>query len=234
VLSCGALLTELARTGPVTVMTVFTSALPPARWALAARKDLRNLGISDAVSYFKDRRAEDIAVLKEAGASWVHLGFTDALFRRVGETNGKDTGRAAYPTFRFDASVGRIASSDADLAAKVGVMVRETAAASKAMAVFAPLGIGRHVDHVITRNAVATSGIDAVYYSDFPYSQYRKPNARFIRNASLQPFTWLKGRAENANLMAGYKTQFEALFPHGVPVSPETYWIRAAGSAGAV
>ena len=233
VFSCGALLAQLARTGPVTVLTVFSSGLPPAKWALAARKSLRVLGISNAMEYFENRRAEDIAVLKEVGASWIHLGLTDALFRRVDATTGEGAGRAAYPTFRFDAARGRIATSDAALAAQVGVMVREAVAATGATVVFAPLGVGRHVDHLITRNAVVVSGTDAVYYSDFPYSVYAKPDTRFIRNTSLQPYRWFLGRTENAKLIAGYQTQLAALFPRGIPFSPETYWIRATDSENA-
>jgi len=82
------------------------------------------------------------------------------------------------------------------------------------------------VDHLITRDGVASSGVDAVYYSDFPYSVSKMPDRRFIRRASLQPYAWLSGRAEAANLIAGYRTQFTSLFPRGVPMSPETYWMR--------
>jgi LmbE family N-acetylglucosaminyl deacetylase len=226
VLSCGALLTQLARTNSVTVLTVFSSARPPAKWAPSARNELRNHGAADAMTYFEDRRAEDIAALTEVGAKWIHLGFTDAPFRRVGETAGKDNGRAAYPSFHLNIARGWIARSDATLAAKVGVKVREAVSANEVTAVFAPLGTGRHVDHLITRNAVAASGIDAVYYSDFPYSETAKPSASFVRKASLQPYTWLDGRAENVNLIAKYETQVDGLFPQGIPVSPETYWIR--------
>lgn len=232
VLSCGALLTHLARTNSVTVLTVFSSARP-AKWAPSARNELRNHGAADALRYFEDRRAEDIAALKEVGAAWIHLGFTDAPFRRVGETAGKDTGRAAYPSFHFHIARGRIASSDATLAAKVSVKVREAVSANGVTAVFAPLGVGRHVDHLITRNATVASGIDAVYYSDFPYSETAKPSARFVRKASLQPYTWLDGRAENVNLIEKYKSQVDGLFPSGIPVSPETYWIRVTDSANA-
>jgi LmbE family N-acetylglucosaminyl deacetylase len=233
VLSCGALLAELARTNSVTVLTVFSAARPPAKWAPSARNELRNHGADDAEKYFEDRRAEDIAALKEVGASWLHLGFTDAPFRRVGETAGKDTGRAAYPSFHFQIARGRIASSDAALAAKVGARVGEAVSANGVTTVFAPLGLGRHVDHLITRNAAVASGIDAVYYSDFPYSETAKPSARFVRKASLQPSTWLHGRAENVNLIAKYKSQVDGLFPSGIPISPETYWIRATDSANA-
>jgi LmbE family N-acetylglucosaminyl deacetylase len=228
VLSCGALLSHLARTCPVTVLTVFSSASPPARSGLAARKTLRDLQVADPEVLFAQRRAEDIAVLGEAGASWIHLGLTDALFRRVGETgtDRKGGGRAAYPTFRFDAARGRIAGSDAGLAGDVGALVREAAAATGATILFGPLGVGRHVDHLITRGGVASSGADAVYYSDFPYSISKRPERRFIRRASLRPYEWLSGRAEVENLMAGYRTEFTRLFPRGVPMSPETYWMR--------
>jgi LmbE family N-acetylglucosaminyl deacetylase len=228
VLSCGALLSHLAGTCPVTVLTVFSAAAQPAKSGLAARKTLLSLGVADAEAHYEERRAEDIEVLKEAGASWIHLGLTDALFRRVGHS-AKDpagTGRAAYPTYRFDAARGRVASSDASLAADVGDMIREATAANGATTVFGPLGVGRHVDHLITRNAVMSSGVDAVYYSDFPYSVSNSPDERFVHRASLRPYEWVSGRAEIAKLIEGYRTQFDLLFPQGVPMSPETYWIR--------
>jgi len=228
VLSCGALLSHLAGTCPVTVLTVFSAAAQPAKSGLAARKTLRSLGIADADAHYEERRAEDIEVLKEAGASWIHLGLTDALFRRVGHSarNPAGTGRAAYPTYRFDAARGRVASSDSGLSAEVGDMIREAAVASGATTVFGPLGVGRHVDHLITREAVTASGVNAVYYSDFPYSVSNSPDERFVHAASLRSYEWISGRAENAKLIAGYRTQFDLLFPHGLPMSPETYWIR--------
>jgi LmbE family N-acetylglucosaminyl deacetylase len=228
VLSCGALLSHLAGTCPVTVLTVFSAAAQPAKSGLAARKTLRSLGIADAEAHYEERRAEDVEVLKEAGASWIHLGLTDALFRRVGHSAKRPggTGRAAYPTYRFDAGRGRIASSDAGLAAEVGGMIREAVAANGATTVFGPLGIGRHVDHLITRHAVTASGVNAVYYSDFPYSVSKSPDERFIHGASLRPYEWVSGRAETAKLIEGYRTQFDLLFPHGLPMSPETYWMR--------
>ena len=42
--------------------------------------------------------------------------------------------------------------------------------ASAAKVVFAPLGIGRHVDHLIMRRAAQDLRLRTVYYSDFPYS----------------------------------------------------------------
>ena len=111
VLSCGALLAHLAARHLITVATVFTAAAPPP-WSLPARRQLRALGGVDAEAFFAQRRAEDRDVLAGIGVAAVHLGFRDALFRR---------GRRgpAYPTFRFDAARGRVASCDARLAAEL-------------------------------------------------------------------------------------------------------------------
>ena len=236
VLSCGALLAHLACWCPVTVVTVFTAAAPPP-WSLPARRQLRAAGVADAEVLFEQRRAEDTAVLAEVGAAGVHLGLRDALFRRVGEAAAGPPGagrRWAYPTFRFDAARGRVASADAGLPAEVGARIGEVIQASGAQLVFAPLGIGRHVDHLITRGAVQGLGPRTVYYSDFPYSERALPDPGFIRRAALVPHPWLPGRTENANRIAGYRTQLPGLFPHGtIPTRPEIYWTGANDSATA-
>ena len=225
VLPCGALLAHLAARHPITVATVFTAAAPPP-WSLPARRQLRALGGVGAEDLFEQRRAEDREVLAGTGAAAVHLGFRDALFRR---------GRRgpAYPTFRFDAARGRVAPCDAGLAAEVSARVGEIARAGRAGVVLAPLGVGRHVDHLITRRAAQDLGrpIRIVYYSDFPYSQTAAPEPGFIQRAGLVPHLWLAGRAENASRIAGYRTQFAGLFRDGtVPTRPEIYWLAANDS----
>ena len=236
VLSSGALVARLARECPVTVLTVFTEAASPPAWGLAARQQLRDLGVTDAEALFEERRAEDIAVLEDMKVGWVHLGLRDALFRRVGEAAGgppSQSRRATYPTFRFQAGRGRIARSDAGLAGEVGAGIRNIVTASGASIILAPLGIGRHVDHLITRQAVEGLEVRTIYYSDFPYSEKAVPDPNFVRRASLVPYPWLSGRAENSYRMAGYRTQFPGLFPHGAPIRPEIYWIPAKDAATA-
>jgi hypothetical protein len=229
VLSCGALLAQLAPRHLITVATVFTAAAPPP-WSLPARRQLRELGGVDAEDFFAQRRAEDADVLAGIGAAQAHLGFRDALFRR---------GRRgpAYPTFRFDAARGRVASCDIGLAAEVSARVSEIARTGEAGMILAPLGVGRHVDHLITRRAAGELGmpVRTVYYSDFPYSLTAAPEAGFVRRAGLVPHPWLPGRAENASRIAGYRTQFAGLFRDGtVPTRPEIYWLPASDSTTAV
>jgi LmbE family N-acetylglucosaminyl deacetylase len=228
VLSCGALLAHMVRRCPVTVLSVFTAAAPPPSWSWAARRLVRAAGV-DTEALFEQRRAEDTAVLVGVGAEVVHLGFRDALFRRVGEiaTGPPGTGRRpAYPTYHLDVARGRVARADAGLSAEVGGRVSEVVEARGASVIFAPLGIGRHVDHLITRQAMQGLASRTVYYSDFPYSEIAGPDSGFVRSAALVPYPWLSGRAENASRIAGYRTEFHRMFPQGtVPTRPEIYWI---------
>ena len=238
ILSCGALLAHLAHRCDVTVVTVFTEAAPPP-WSLPTRRRLRALGM-DAETLYARRRAEDTAVLAEIGAVAVHLGLRDAPYRRSGEAAAgpprwwRRPTYPTYPTVRFDALRGRIARADAGLPAEIGARVSEVVQATGARVTLVPLGIGRHVDHLITRRAAdhlaehLRSRI--VYYSDFPYSETAVPDQGFVQRAALVPNPWLTGRPENAKRIAGYSTHFANLFPHGVPTSPEIYWIPAADS----
>ena len=239
VLSCGALLAYLTPRCDVTVVTVFTEAAPPP-WSLPVRRRLRAVGM-DAETLYARRRAEDTAVLTEIGAAAVHLGRRDAPYRRSGEATARPPRRwrmpthPTYPTVRFDAARGRIAAADAGLPVEIGARVSEVVQARGARVIFVPLGIGRHVDHLITRRAAQHLGQDLesriVYYSDFPYSVTDVPDRGFVRRAALAPYPWLTGRAENAKRIAEYRTQFAVLFPHGVPTHPEIYWIPATDSA---
>ena len=235
VLSCGALLGHLALCCPVTVVTAFTAA-GPRPWSLPARRQLRAVGL-DAEVLFQRRRAEDMSVLTGLGVNAIHLGLRDALFRRVDEVTDEPTWRGrrpAYPTFRFDAARGRVASSDAGLPAQIGSGISRALQGSEISVLFAPLGIGRHVDHLIARRATRYLACRTVYYSDFPYSETAAPDADFVQSAALAPYPWISGRAENAKRIAGYRTQFDGLFPHGtVPTRPEIYWIPAKDIATA-
>ena len=236
VLSCGALLEHLAPRCPVTVVTVFTAA-SPRPWPLPARKQMRIIGERDAERFYRQRQEEDSAVLADMGVGRVHLGFPDALFRRVGPGPGRLPGRPrrpSYPTFRFDAARGRIAAADARLTDEISVAIGAVAGGADARLVLAPLGVGRHVDHLITRAAIRDLTPRTFYYSDFPYSETALPDADFIRRHRLVPHPRLAGRAENADRIAGYRSQVGGLFAGGiVPTRPEIYWAASDSATAA-
>ena len=241
VLSCGALIAEFAPRRPVTVATLFTAAgpLPHTR---AARSFMRQCAAADAATLFAARRAEDQDVVHEIGAVPVHLDETDALYRRraVPEPVERLAGLLPelvhrYPTFRYDIAKGRVSRGDRGLVRKLRARVAELVSRTAAELVFCPVGVGRHVDHLITRAVGEVAGEKTVYYSDFPYNQYAEADPAFIESRDLAPWTWDEGIGAKERLIRGYRTQADALFPGGrVPAAPEVYFSprrRAAATA---
>jgi LmbE family N-acetylglucosaminyl deacetylase len=231
VLSCGALMAEFAPRRPITVATVFTAA-GPAPHTLAARSFMRQCGASDAAALFEDRRTEDRDVVSEIGADPVHLGETDALYRRrsVPEPVKRLGTRVPelvhrYPTFRFDIAKGRVSRGDRMLIRQLRARVAALISRTTAELVFCPVGVGRHVDHLITRTAGDVAGQRTIYYSDFPYNQVAQADQAFLAARDLVPWTWDEGIGAKERLIRRYRTQADALFPAGhVPAAAEVYY----------
>jgi LmbE family N-acetylglucosaminyl deacetylase len=234
VLSCGALLAHLPDATPVTVATVFTEAAPPPH-TVAARSFLRQCGAPDAATLFAERRAEDRAVLDELGVAHAHLGVSDALFRaRAPLPGSKRIGALVpelahrYPTYRYDIARGRVSRGDRRLVADLGRRVDDLLVSTGATLLFCPVGIGRHVDHLIVRALGARHPDRVVYYADFPYVTTSPVDTAFLAAHRLAPWDWDAGVPAKARLIRGYRTQADALFPDGrIPVVPETYYVAA-------
>src|SRR5262249_58311137 len=75
-----------------------------------------------------------------------------------------------YPTYRFDIARGRVSRGDHPLVERLAGDVSELVARTGAELVFCPVGVGRHVDHLITRTVGGRFPDRVVYYSDFPYN----------------------------------------------------------------
>jgi LmbE family N-acetylglucosaminyl deacetylase len=234
VLSCGALMRLLAPRCAITVVTVFT-ACGPGPHTHAARSFLRQCSIPDADALFGARRAEDREVLDGLGVGHEHLGLPDALFRRrrAAVPGASLIGRLLpelvhrYPTYRFDIAKGRVSRGDAELIADLETRIAERAA--DADLVFCPLGVGRHVDHLIVRALGAAHSDRVVYYSDFPYDQWSSPDAAFVARHGLRSWTLADGVDGKQALIRAYGTQADALFPTGrIPAAPETYFAPAS------
>jgi LmbE family N-acetylglucosaminyl deacetylase len=232
VLSCGALLSSLAGRTPVTVATVFTEAATPPH-TQAARAFLKQCTAGDAAVLYADRRQEDVDVLTGLGVEHVHLGIPDALFRRrdvwpavarLGRILPEAVHR--YPTYRFDIAKGRVSRGDRPLVDRLAADVRSLADRMDAALVLGPIGVGRHVDHLITRALAERQPERAVFYSDFPYDQQDSPDADYLAAHRLTPVTWDQDLGAKQPLIQGYRTQFGALFGAAdPPVVPETYFL---------
>src|SRR5262249_5093687 len=98
----------------------------------------------------------------------------------------------------------------------------------RAELLFCPMGVGRHVDHIITRMVGEQFADRVVYYSDFPYNQSSAPDPAFI--AAHRLVTWRGEEVIEARgrLIRAYHTQVDALFPSGrIPAVPEMYYVSS-------
>lgn len=162
VLSLGATIaTWVFRGERVAVVTVCAGAPDgPARGAIAEALT----GPRAPTEYVARRRREDADACATLGATAVWLDRLDAIYRRP----------ERYAT-SFDALFGPRAADD-DLAADARALVSAIAARAPSAQVWAPLGVGGHVDHV----AIADGALDALcdaalaarvtFYEELPYA----------------------------------------------------------------
>ena len=233
-LSCGALMVHAVQHTSVTVVTLFTEGGEPP-YTLSGRRYLHLMGARSAQAWYQQRRIEDQEALEASGVKWVHVGLTDALFRR-GARPHLDTGslRArllpelvhVYPTYRLHVTAGQIALADADTMRDVCDVVQGLAGSGPNI-VLAPLGVGGHVDHLLVRNAAECSGSPVVYYADVPYNHRHQVHDAFIRRNGLVESRW-DGLAEaKAKLIRAYGSQVQALFRRGrIPLVPEIFFFK--------
>ena len=168
VLSCGGLLAACAEAGtPGTVVTVFSGAPEPPLSA-AARKFHRacGLGDTDAIAC---REAEDDRAMAVVGAAPVRLGVPDALYR-------KDP--AGNPRYPRDEEISRAAlAAETELIGRLAAVLADEPSVRDAELILAPLAIGNHIDHRITRAAARLLDRDpdtVWWYEDAPYVIFPK------------------------------------------------------------
>ncbi|MFJ7339755.1 PIG-L deacetylase family protein [Streptomyces sp. NPDC101110] len=231
VLSCGGLMSHAAGRTQVRVVTFFTEADAPP-YTLSGRRYLRQVGRRNADRLYRERRAEDREVMERLGVDWHHLGLSDCLFRRKPGASGGRNGWVShvlpessyiYPTYRLHIAAGRISPHDTYTLGRVRASLEQLASPAHTV-LLAPSGVGGHVDHVLVRTAAELSGRPVVYYSDFPYNQQHRPDLGFVERNALVEVEWSRQLAAKVELVRGYRSQADALFPKGaLPVVPEIY-----------
>ncbi len=165
VFSCGGTLAALADRDWRTVMaTAFTATVLPATgFALACQLDK---GLPPEIDYMQLRREED----RDAAAI---LGVADLRWLDLPEAPHRGYGSAPelFAEIQADDEIWR------PLAAGLEALIAELRPAQ----IFAPQGLGSHVDHRQTIRAVqaAAGNVPVAWYRDTPYA---------IRNPSATPF----------------------------------------------
>jgi LmbE family N-acetylglucosaminyl deacetylase len=115
----------------------------------------------------RTRRGEDIAAMHSVDTDFVHLSFSDGIYRR-----SPLTGRLIYRNTRERWVAPRI--DDMAHIEELYVVLRRLCLDLGRILLVSPMGIGSHVDHQITaqvahRMASTDACAELLFYEDFPY-----------------------------------------------------------------
>jgi len=164
VLSCGALIAAVPRDCRVEVWTVFCRApwwgpySPLAEWLHGTSGGSKGAWLAGR------RRREDRAACRVLDSGWRHFFWRDAVYRKAPD------GRFLYESGRQD----RWLPADDYLVREIAAGLARAPRADDPLAV--PFGVGRHVDHLLTRAAAEQCGHNLLgFYPEVPY-QARFPD----------------------------------------------------------
>lgn len=220
VLSVGGIIERAVLNGAeVVVATAFTADTPPDAGLSALALELH--GLWDlGPNPFEQRREEDVVAVSSLGARLLHGPLLDALYRndQAGDplyptrqsVFGSPSGRDGVGEALFDLFDNWISEFSPDL-------------------VLCPLGVGRHVDHIVTTNAIrrlaAVRSLNVALYEDMPYSTGLFPvTAPDTVEAALRRTSW---QVADSNVIAvdlpgklaaiaAYASQIADIFPNGL------------------
>ncbi|MBN1966829.1 MAG: PIG-L family deacetylase [Anaerolineae bacterium] len=165
VCSCGGLIkSQTARGERVLVLTLFTAGiedeneLPP---YLRALHLVWGFGTTEGLNDpFAARRQEDLAALDMLGAAHQHIGWRGALYRQASD------GRFLYSGLSY---FGPPVKEDQRLLARIRRLMLSLRQQYPEAILYAPLGVGGHVDHRLTHQAARYVPGPMRFYEDVPY-----------------------------------------------------------------
>lgn len=201
-LSCGGLVWELGQAGqPVSIWTICAgeprlAELTPFARSLHARW---GVGLSPVVT----RRGEDIHACHALGANYRHFSIPDCIYRSSDEP--------LYPT--EEALWGGLHQADEDLSRALSMeLVKNLPEGARLVC---PLALGRHVDHLLTRQAAERSGRSLCYYPDYPYVLKNAPELERLRALGWESVQYPVSEA-------GLKAWTDSVACHASQIS--TFW----------
>lgn len=242
-LSCGGTAARLAKMGARCVGLVVCAAPEPEgaglseyanrqheQWQRASGRG--DLGINEV------RREEERAAMHLLGLEPVWLDVPDAPYRH---------NRAGESLYNSDEDLfGSVSGEERRtlaprIAGEIRRVAREHGGERGRVRVFAPLGVGRHVDHQLVFWAARRLGprFGVLYYEDYPYAakpgelDHRLQELGMAAQPRLTPISELIGLKIAA--IARYKSQLDVLFgsSEAMPGAVRDYARWVAASSGA-
>jgi LmbE family N-acetylglucosaminyl deacetylase len=212
VLSCGGQIADTTKQGGRVLIATVMAGEPPrgelspfatelhGRWALA----------QDGVAV---RRQEDVAACGVLGAEVWHGRVPDCIYRR-----DPITGETFYNS-GADIFGGIAEAERVGLLGEITAVLRQLPPADQ---IYAPLGIGNHVDHQLVRLAAeqAFGWAELHYYEDYPYVQSTNLLATWQTAETVAGRQWqnkvipltAEGLAARGTAILAYRSQISTFF----------------------
>jgi LmbE family N-acetylglucosaminyl deacetylase len=170
-LSCGGMIAEQTARGERALVVTLCTAAPPREGPFSelALEFHREWGLPPE-QVVAARLREEQAALALLGADSLWAGMLDAIYRHPEAYHGRDT------------LFGMPAAADPLLPAARAYLAELRERLPEAT-FYAPLGVGSHVDHLLTYEAAQMLGPALVHYEDFPY--VARPGALELRLAQI-------------------------------------------------
>jgi len=166
VFSCGGTVAVQVSNGLHPLVITIFGGIPPQGWESSpyAYEVQREMGvtIADPGAFVAKRRREDATAMDYLQADYLWLDYFDAIYR----------GNPAYYTRRDELIGGEVHSGDTSIERQLAQDLVALHSRLPDTVWYAPLSIGRHVDHQIVASAadhLIQRGANVKFYEDFPY-----------------------------------------------------------------
>ncbi len=214
VFSAGGLISRLAGKTKVTVINVFTSC-GKSNSSLSAKVFLKQCDYKSKEALFADRVKEDREIFTKLGVEVNYLDEVDALWRQKNNFPSKILGSVlpelgnVYPTYRFHISTGKVSRHDKKLIERLADKIVSLLPGDSYL-VFSPIGIGKHVDHLVVRESCLSviPRDKLIFWTDFPYLLSHKVNRNFIKSQNISAFELETDTAKKISLCKKYYSQY--------------------------
>jgi LmbE family N-acetylglucosaminyl deacetylase len=230
VLSCGGALHRHAVAGdPVLVITTFSGEYAGEELSPFAQEQHDHWGNWPQIMTL--RRAEDGAALTLLGAQGRYLDCLDAVYRV--DPDGE------WMYVDLETLFGELHSGDPMMRNGVGWLVDQFTALlppEQHCVIYAPLGVGQHVDHQIIHRAarqLLKAGYRVAFYDDYPYAEQPGATESAVVVAGSESWPAQDISLDPADLsakvsaLAYYRSQMSVLFG-GMDSMPNRVWSFAA------
>lgn len=242
VLCCGGMIHRQVAAGEQVLVVTLFAGDPPSGHPLSVFARGQPAHQAGAPRPMALRRAEDLAALTLLGAEAGHLPLQDAVYRSRRGPQANATTQAGAAAQGEDARewlytdlaelLGEVHGSDPVTPEALATAVAACLPGDEPLTLYAPLAVGRHVDHQLVHGAarlLLERGRRLAFYEDYPYAEQPGAVEAALADAEAEGWSVEAVALEPADLtakvaaLAYYHSQLAALFDD-VGAMPSRVW----------